>query len=184
MIKDLFEEDANAAPSEQDLKLGELGKLAIQQLDLEKELEKLGAELAVVTAKHREISERKIPDLMQQLGGITKLTIQGFELKVVKVYGASISEQYRDAAFTWLREHQHDALIKNDVIAKFGKGEDKAAAQFIQLVMSEGYEVEQKKYVHPQTLKAFVKEQIEKGVDLPQDVFGVFTGYKTTIKRG
>ena len=33
------------------------------------------------------------------------------------------------------------------------------------------------------TLKAFVKEQIERGEELPQDLLGIFVGERTKIKR-
>jgi len=36
--------------------------------------------------------------------------------------------------------------------------------------------------VEPMTLKAFVKEQIERGNDLPLDLFGVFVGQRAKIK--
>ena len=39
-----------------------------------------------------------------------------------------------------------------------------------------------KSYVHPMTLKSFVKEQINAGADLPQEQFSVFPIRKTKIK--
>ena len=41
----------------------------------------------------------------------------------------------------------------------------------------------QKEWVEPMTLKAFVREQVEKGSDLPQDLFNVFIGEKASITR-
>ena len=40
-----------------------------------------------------------------------------------------------------------------------------------------------KKWVEPMTLKAFVREQVEQGNDLPHDLFNVFIGEKATITR-
>jgi hypothetical protein len=37
--------------------------------------------------------------------------------------------------------------------------------------------------VHPQTLAAFVKEQVESGADFPLDVFNVYIGQIAKIKR-
>ena len=54
----------------------------------------------------------------------------------------------------------------------------------MELAQKNGYLPDQKKEVHPQTLKAFVKEQLQKGQAVPMDLFGVFTGHRATIKRG
>lgn len=183
-LQNLFEEDANREVSSEDLRLGELGRLVNLQIDLTKEMEELSEELASVQKRLKDVSEQAIPDLMQQLGGIQKIKVNGWVIEVKKWYSGSISEVNRPSAFKWLAEHKHDALIKNDVMARFGKGEDSKAEDLVKTIRNLGYEVEQKKYVHPQTLKAFIREQMEKGVDFPQDLFGVFTGYATTVKRG
>jgi len=36
--------------------------------------------------------------------------------------------------------------------------------------------------IEPMTLKAWVKEQIERGSELPTELFGVYIGQKATIK--
>lgn len=181
-LNSMFEEDAFAKPSEDDIRLGELGRLANAQIDLTRRIEELNKELEKANDALRLISEAQIPDLMNQLGGIQKIVVRGRTIEIKKWYGASISEVNKPHAFKWLAEHDHDSLIKNDVIAKFGKGENDKAKKLVKAISELGYGVEQKMYVHPQTLKAFVKEQIEKGVDFPQDLFGVHTGYVTTIK--
>jgi hypothetical protein len=45
-----------------------------------------------------------------------------------------------------------------------------------------GYMAVRAESVHPQTLKSFVKEQIEKGSPVPVDTFGVFIQPKVTTK--
>ena len=37
--------------------------------------------------------------------------------------------------------------------------------------------------VEPMTLKALVRERIEAGKEMPTEIFNVFVGNKTTIKR-
>lgn len=181
-LSNMFEEDASAKPSEDDFRLGELGRLANAQIRLTQKIEELNKELEEASSALRLISEAQIPDLMNQLGGIQRIVVRGHTIEIKKWYGASISEINKPHAFKWLADNNHDSLIKNDVIAKFGKGENEKAKKLVSVISELGYGVEQKMYVHPQTLKAFVKEQIEKGVDFPQDLFGVHTGYITTIK--
>jgi len=38
--------------------------------------------------------------------------------------------------------------------------------------------------VHPQTLRAFVKERCEAGEDFPMELFGAWVGQRAVIKRG
>jgi hypothetical protein len=44
-----------------------------------------------------------------------------------------------------------------------------------------GHNVKQAEKVEPMTLKAFVREQIEKGKDVPADLFGVYVATRTKI---
>ena len=46
-----------------------------------------------------------------------------------------------------------------------------------------GVDYENKKSVHPSTLKAFVREQIERGKILPLDLFGIHIGQRSEIRR-
>jgi hypothetical protein len=43
---------------------------------------------------------------------------------------------------------------------------------------------EQKTEVHPQTLRAFVKERVEAGEEFPMELFGAWVGQRAVIKRG
>jgi len=61
--------------------------------------------------------------------------------------------------------------------------EDNKAADYANLALGQGYQPTQKMKVEPMTLKALVRERIEAGNDLPTDIFNVFVGSRTTIKR-
>ena len=69
------------------------------------------------------------------------------------------------------------------MILQFGKTQDEDANKLVVELKSKGHNVSQKMKVEPMTLKATVREQIEKGYDVPMDLLGVFIGNKTTIKR-
>jgi hypothetical protein len=47
---------------------------------------------------------------------------------------------------------------------------------------TQGYPAEQAQKIEPQTLKAWVKERVEKGQIVDTKLFGVFIGQKATIK--
>ena len=57
------------------------------------------------------------------------------------------------------------------------------AQSVIQDAQEKGYNVKQKQAVHASTLKAFVKEQIQDGKQVPNDMFGVYVANRVTIKK-
>ena len=65
----------------------------------------------------------------------------------------------------------------------FGRNEDNKAANYAELAKSNGFQPTQKLKVEPMTLKALVRERIEAGKEMPTEIFNVFIGNKTTIKR-
>ena len=73
-------------------------------------------------------------------------------------------------------------IIKREVTAKFGKSDDnwKIAVEALQ---ARGIKIETKEAVHHSTLKAFAKEQMEAGTDLPVDLLGLYTGFKSKIAK-
>ena len=74
-------------------------------------------------------------------------------------------------------------MLKNTVSANFGRGEDESAKTLMNSLEKEGYSLMQKKWVEPMTLKAVIKEQVEKGSDLPLDTFNVYVGRKIKVKK-
>jgi hypothetical protein len=140
-----------------------ISDLANQQLQLEKELEY--AELALEELKGRlsRVRDVDLPAIMQQAGTrMLKLT-NGAILEIKEDFFASIPEDKQEKAFRWFTVTGNDGLIKNEIKANFGKGQD-AEAQELQDKLDElGYSYTAKRSVHPQTLKAFVRKVVESG---------------------
>ena len=88
-----------------------------------------------------------------------------------------------DEALDWLRNNNHGDLIKNTVSIDYARGEDNAAEKMKQDLRTQGQSFTDKTGVHPQTLKAFVREQTESGKNLPLDLLGAHIGQKTIIKE-
>jgi hypothetical protein len=65
----------------------------------------------------------------------------------------------------------------------FGRNEDNKAADYAALAHERGFQPTQKLKVEPMTLKALVRERIEAGKEMPTEIFNIFVGNKTTIKR-
>ena len=107
----------------------------------------------------------------------------GSSVEVKTNYSATITQANKEKAFNWLRENGLGDIIKNELTVSFGRNEDNKAAEYAELAKGQGYQPTQKLKVEPMTLKALVRERIEGGKPLPTEIFNVFIGNKTTIKR-
>ena len=74
-------------------------------------------------------------------------------------------------------------IIKNEVTVAFGRNEDNKAIAYATLAQGQGYQPVQKLKVEPMTLKALVRERLESGLEMPSDLFNMFTGNRTKITR-
>ena len=129
------------------------------------------------------ISGEVIPTLLSEMGLSSLKLADGSAVEVKPYYAANISINNREAAYNWLRENGLGDIIKNNVTVSFGRNEDNKAAEYANLAKSQGYQPTQKLKVEPMTLKALVRERIEKGLDMPMDTFNVFVGNRTKLTR-
>ena len=133
--------------------------------------------------KAKQLSNFDIPKMMQEMN-VTKLKLKdGASIEVKPFYGAHITPDKQEAAFSWLREHGLGDIIKNDITVTFGMSEDNKATAYAVLARGQGYEPVQKVAVHTGTLKAVVRERTESGQDMPADLFNTFVGNQTKINR-
>ena len=173
--------DVVGVPADEQLK--RLATLVQGQIDSEGAVEELTAQLKLATDKLSEFSTDLIPSLMDEIGIESFVLASGDKVSVIRGYAASISEAHHEAALSWLRESGNGSLIKNEVTASFGRGEETRAEELTGLLAKEGVPFKRKEGVHSQTLKAFVKEQMEKGTSIPMDLLGVYPYSTTKIKR-
>tara|TARA_R110000765_G_scaffold22398_1_gene57247 strand:- start:30 stop:605 length:576 start_codon:yes stop_codon:yes gene_type:complete len=188
-MNDLLQEmeaDRDAASQLDNITTDGLQQVTVLAKDIsvwELKVSDLDDKLKAAKAKLMQLTDYDLPDIMQEIG-LTDFTLEdGSKLSIKQTYGSRIPVEHREAAFAWLKTHGHDDIIKNVVSVPFGRGEDTTAVEFMELAQTNGYLPDQKREVHPQTLKAFVKEQLEKGKAIPMDLFGVYTGHRATIKR-
>jgi len=137
--------------------------------DKEKEIERISGEV--------------IPTMLSEMGLSSLKLADGSAVDVKPYYTANISIVNREAAYGWLRSNGLGDIIKNDITVSFGRNEDNKAAQYANLAQSQVYQPTQKLKVEPMTLKALVRERIEASKEMPTELFNIFVGNKTTIKR-
>ncbi len=129
------------------------------------------------------MTDEDLPTMLAEIGLASMKLDDGSEVTVKQTYGASILVDNRPAAYDWLRDHGYDDIIKNTVACQFGRGEDDQASAFKAIAEKQGYLAEQKTEIHPQTLRAFVKERVESGDEFPMELFGAYIGQRAVVKR-
>ena len=160
-----------------------LSSKVIELKNLEDEIANAEKSVSKLKEQAKTLSQFEIPMMMEEMH-ITKLKLKdGESVEIKKIYGASIPQEHQEAAFTWLRDHDLGDIIKNDITVTFGRGEDNKAAEYATLAQGQGYEPVQKIGVHPQTLKAVVRERLESGREMPSDLFKTYAGNSTKITR-
>jgi len=152
----------------------ELAKLLIAQRKIVEDIE---ADLTQAKRDLARIETEDLPELMREVQ-LQSITMDSGEvIEIVDEVSCGITDERKSAAHNWLIDNGFGGLIKTEVVAKFGKGEYQAALacanQIGGLVMES---------VHASTLKAFVKEQMKAGKNLPNDLFGIFPYSKAKLK--
>jgi len=166
-----------------DGELSLVSALANQQLELAKELEKLETAVKAKKEELRLTSEQELPDAMQA-AGLTQIKLStGENITISEFYNAHISKANQEIAYKWLLDNGHQDLIKNEVLLKFGREETAVVDETVAALKARGLAPEIRQSIHPSTLKAFVKEQLTTGNDIPTEPFGIYIGTKAIIKK-
>ena len=163
-----------------------INKLADKIKELQAQQEQLQQQEDAVKQKKKDIehlSGEVIPTMLSEMG-LSFLKLQdGSSVEVKTNYSATITQANKEAAFNWLRENGLGDIIKNEISVSFGRNEDNKAADYADLAKGQGFEPQQKLKVEPMTLKALVRERMEAGKEMPTELFNIYVGNKTTIKR-
>ena len=156
----------------------------VEKLDsLTKRLELQEENIKNTKKELEHISGEVIPTMMAEMGLAHLKLMDGSSVDVKPHYSANITIANKEAAFKLLRYNVLGDIIKNEISVSFGRNEENKAADYAVLAQERGFQPTQKLKVEPMTLKALVRERIEAGKEMPTELFNVFVGNKTTIKR-
>ena len=178
------QEDLEAAASIPDEQgLAAVADLVRLQTALEDAIETGEKMLAEKKRELRRVSEELLPAAMREHGLSEIRTDDGARVTVRQVVRASIPVARRAEAFRWLEANGFADLIKHKITASLGRGDDDLARQALLELANLGIEASDEPSVHHSTLSAFVREQTEQGVSVPDELLGVFRGEVTKIER-
>jgi len=169
-----------------DIQEGELSlvsALANKQVELAQELASLEEGVKAKKEEFRATSEQELPEAMQAAGLSELVLSTGEKITIAEFYNAHISKVNQETAYNWLVSNGHAGLIKNEVSLKFARDQERIAEETVLALKARGLSPEVRQSVHPSTLKAFVKEQLTSGKDIPSEPFGIYIGSKAIIKK-
>jgi len=180
-LTSLFEDEASALRVQDDQITG-IAALARRAKSLEKQIKDEEDTLKGLKDQYRKLTEETIPEALAEMGMTSFKMEDGSSIDIKPFYSASITEARRAEAFQWLRDNGFDDIIKNTVSVRFGRGEDELCNRLVGLLGQQGFPAEQAEKVEPSTLKAWVREQVERGDQFPMELFGAYIGKKASIK--
>jgi hypothetical protein len=101
-----------------------------------------------------ELTDITIPAIMAEMGMSSGTTPSGISVELAQIVYANISEARSAEAYSWLEANGHGGMIKTVT----------------------------KTSVHPSTLRAWAREMLENGEDVPLELFGIYQAKTTKIK--
>jgi hypothetical protein len=120
----------------------------------------------------RRLREQTLPALLDE-AQVSSLGLQDADGTIVEkseeVY-ASLSKDKAPAACAWLDEHGYGALIKSEVVVEAPRGDRQTAIAAMNALRKAKVSFVERSTVHPQTLKAFVRESLAEGRVLSPDI--------------
>lgn len=159
-----------------------VSELAQKQLDASKRVDDLTEQLKIAKEELRNIQEVQLPEKMAEVGFSEIKLSDGTKIVVEDFYNAHIAKSRQEEAFEWLESNGFGDIIKHEVGVKFAKDQSLDAKAAYDQLRAMGLSPFSNKGVHPSTLKAFVKEQVQNGNgDIPVETFGLFIGSRAKI---
>ena len=177
-----FLEDAEAqVPS--DASLSKIQELAVRQIELEEKVDKLEDLLSETKKQLARVQTEDLPNAMFEIGVQEFKLETGFRIQIEPFISTHISKEMKNMAHAWLAENGYGDIVKDQVILTFGRQEHEKAETVLEELRKLGYAPINTQQVHPQTLKAWARAELAKGITIPTDLFGLYTGNKSKITR-
>jgi len=175
-----FLKDSSDAPTNDEMY--EISMLAEQQVALECTIKEFDRMLEEAKESLRHVQEVLIPEAMASVGMSEFKLANGYKITIKDDVYASLRVDHILNAVKWLDGMGLGDIVKDDVTVKFGRGDSDKAKDIVSYAQAQGYNVTEKLSVHPQTLKATVKEQLARGVQFPEEYFSINPVKKAVIK--
>jgi len=180
-IMDAIEEEAEKQQAT-DAEIEQIADLAQRQKTLDKEIDKMQESLDQVKEQRRKVAEEDLPAALDQ-AGVSDVTLSdGSRIAVKSDLKVNIPKSKKEDAAEWLVNQGASALVKEDIHVPFNRGQEEQVNELTRELEENGYTYNVQPEMHTGSVKKFLKEHMEEGGDLPEDVMNVFYYRETEIK--
>ena len=178
-------DDIEQAAHEQqatDEEISQIAELAQKQRELDREVEAKEKELKDIKERRRKVAEEDLPAALDQ-AGVSDVTLSdGSRIVVKEDLKVNIPKAKKEQAAEWLTQNGASALVKEDVHIPFNKGQEEEVNELTRDLDNRGYTYNVEPAVHTGSVKKFLKEYMEEGGELPEDVMNIYPYRETEIK--
>lgn len=177
-----YDEIANQEVKVSDDKLQAISDLAERQLKIQEWITEQEERLKQAKKNLLAVQCDKLPAAMKEAGVKSFVLEDGSSVEIDEDIKASITQKNKEWCFEWLREEGFGDIIKNEFKTTFGKGEGDKAEKLATFLIEHEQDFNQKESVHPQTLGAFVREQLKEN-DHPEEWEKRFGVYRMKVAK-
>lgn len=168
-MNDDYSKFAEAAPAPE--QVSSLSDAALEMYEAELEVSRAQADLKTAQRRLADISERLLPDLMEETGMATMVLSNGVKIEVKDQLTVSPLKANRPQVLEWIRETGHAAKIKRNVVVSLGKDADEREQALMAELDEEGFkDVSVDEWIEPMTLKAHVSKALAAGEQVDMDL--------------
>ncbi len=174
--------EATSGPSSEQVQ--KIAAAAARVLEINEAEAKLAERLTILATERKALVEMTLPQAMIDAGLETWPLANGYAFNLTTLLNGSIPKDNPEPSFAFLEKNGHGDLIKRKFTIQFGRDDLAWAKKFYADCMKrkKPLNIEQKVWVEPQTLGAFVREQYKNAAAegsnpeelVPTNLFGVF----------
>lgn len=162
-------------------KLFILSELCKKYKYLEDQIEHTLKDLSVFEEALLAVSRTQIPALMNELGFSELRLSSGEKVEIKDQLKVSVANKNYFQAYKGMLEAERGNNDKIDVLFKTETVINEVTNDVLNLLLENGVEYEIKKSIHPQTLKKYCQERLDKGLSIPEGI-SVFQYQEAKIK--
>ncbi len=154
--------------------MAELSRLATRMAQEAQRVDRLEKELKEAQKAFRDTSEGAIPSLMDTIHIADFTTTSGVKIKIRETIHASITKEKSQAALAWIEANGYGAMIKNQFTVSYPTDQSEIAEALKKYLEENRANYKQKESVHHSTLRAWARELLEEGKEIPLDLISVY----------
>ena len=147
--------------------------------------ENMKTELGFLNKEIEILRSEKIPELLARYD-LSEIKLKnGKKISITQKYFCSLPKNdltKRDSSLAWVQKNNGSDIIKSTINISFSKEEFKAFKSTKDILFKNQIPFLEKEDIHPATLKAYLKESIEQGLEVPHNLFNLFIKNDTKIK--